>query len=126
MLLERRRGINPVLATFLLIAIAVAAAIIVYAFVTGLIGGLYQPFPANTVRENIDGSQTTIVSSMSGGTINTEIIGATCTTSTTFVSNSTTYEVTRTFTNQTLNIVGPAVTEDNSYSQTTTVTGSCG
>jgi flagellin-like protein len=36
----RRSAVSPVIATLLLIAIAVAAAIIVYAFVTGLIGGL--------------------------------------------------------------------------------------
>jgi len=37
---KKRAGVSPVIATLLLIAIAVAAAIIVYAFVTGLIGGL--------------------------------------------------------------------------------------
>jgi hypothetical protein len=37
---SRRLAVSPVIATLLLIAIAVAAAIIVYAFVTGLIGGL--------------------------------------------------------------------------------------
>jgi len=37
---SKRRAVSPVIATLLLIAIAVAAAIIVYAFVTGLIGGL--------------------------------------------------------------------------------------
>jgi len=37
---NNRRAVSPVIATLLLIAIAVAAAIIVYAFVTGLIGGL--------------------------------------------------------------------------------------
>jgi len=37
---KRRVAVSPVIATLLLIAIAVAAAIIVYAFVTGLIGGL--------------------------------------------------------------------------------------
>jgi len=37
---NERRAVSPVIATLLLIAIAVAAAIIVYAFVTGLIGGL--------------------------------------------------------------------------------------
>ena len=37
---KKRTAVSPVIATLLLIAIAVAAAIIVYAFVTGLIGGL--------------------------------------------------------------------------------------
>jgi len=37
---KKRLAVSPVIATLLLIAIAVAAAIIVYAFVTGLIGGL--------------------------------------------------------------------------------------
>jgi len=37
---RKRRAVSPVIATLLLIAIAVAAAIIVYSFVTGLIGGL--------------------------------------------------------------------------------------
>jgi len=37
---SKRKAVSPVIATLLLIAIAVAAAIIVYAFVTGLIGGL--------------------------------------------------------------------------------------
>jgi len=37
---KKRPAVSPVIATLLLIAIAVAAAIIVYAFVTGLIGGL--------------------------------------------------------------------------------------
>src|SRR5208283_3963672 len=37
---KKRAAVSPVIATLLLIAIAVAAAIIVYAFVTGLIGGL--------------------------------------------------------------------------------------
>jgi len=37
---HKRSAVSPVIATLLLIAIAVAAAIIVYAFVTGLIGGL--------------------------------------------------------------------------------------
>ncbi|MGA2665654.1 MAG: archaellin/type IV pilin N-terminal domain-containing protein [Nitrososphaerales archaeon] len=37
---NKRKAVSPVIATLLLIAIAVAAAIIVYAFVTGLIGGL--------------------------------------------------------------------------------------
>lgn len=37
---NRRRGIDPIIATLLLIAIAVAAAIIVYVFTTGLAGGL--------------------------------------------------------------------------------------
>jgi len=37
---QKRSAVSPVIATLLLIAIAVAAAIIVYAFVTGLIGGL--------------------------------------------------------------------------------------
>jgi len=36
----RRRGIEPIIATLLLVAIAVAAAIIVYVFATGLAGGL--------------------------------------------------------------------------------------
>src|SRR5580658_8769554 len=37
---KKRSAVSPVIATLLLIAIAVAAAIIVYAFVTGLIGVL--------------------------------------------------------------------------------------
>ncbi|MDA4122914.1 MAG: hypothetical protein OK456_07035 [Thaumarchaeota archaeon] len=36
----RRSAVSPVIATLLLIAIAVASSIIVYSFVTGLIGGL--------------------------------------------------------------------------------------
>ncbi len=37
---QRRRAISPIIATLLLIAIAVAAGIIVYVFVNGLAGGL--------------------------------------------------------------------------------------
>ncbi len=37
---RKRKAVSPVIATLLLIAIAVAAAIIVYSFVTGLVGGL--------------------------------------------------------------------------------------
>jgi len=39
---QRQRGISPIIATLLLIAIAVAASIIVYVFVNGLAGGLTQ------------------------------------------------------------------------------------
>jgi flagellin-like protein len=39
---QTRRGISPIIATLLLIAIAVAASIIVYVFVNGLAGGLTQ------------------------------------------------------------------------------------
>jgi flagellin-like protein len=37
---ERRAGVSPIIATLLLIAIAVAAGIIVYVFVNGIAGGL--------------------------------------------------------------------------------------
>src|SRR5438445_227478 len=37
---QTRRGISPIIATLLLIAIAVAASIVVYVFVTGLAGNL--------------------------------------------------------------------------------------
>jgi hypothetical protein len=37
---SRRRAVDPVIATLLLIALAVGASIVVYLFVTGLIGGL--------------------------------------------------------------------------------------
>jgi flagellin-like protein len=52
---NRRAAVSPVIATLLLIAIAVAAAIIVYAFVTGLIGGLTTGGGSNlvTVSGNI-------------------------------------------------------------------------
>jgi len=46
---NKRRAVSPVIATLLLIAIAVAAAIIVYAFVTGLIGGLTTGSSSNLV-----------------------------------------------------------------------------
>lgn len=39
---QRRRAISPIIATLLLIAIAVAAGIVVYVFVNGLAGGLTQ------------------------------------------------------------------------------------
>jgi flagellin-like protein len=39
---QRQKGISPIIATLLLIAIAVAASIIVYVFVNGLAGGLTQ------------------------------------------------------------------------------------
>ena len=46
---KKRSAVSPVIATLLLIAIAVAAAIIVYAFVTGLIGGLSNGANSNLV-----------------------------------------------------------------------------
>jgi hypothetical protein len=46
---KKRPAVSPVIATLLLIAIAVAAAIIVYAFVTGLIGGLSSSAGSNLV-----------------------------------------------------------------------------
>ena len=46
---KKRSAVSPVIATLLLIAIAVAAAIIVYAFVTGLIGGLSSSSGSNLV-----------------------------------------------------------------------------
>jgi flagellin-like protein len=46
---KKRSAVSPVIATLLLIAIAVAAAIIVYAFVTGLIGGLSNGAQSNLV-----------------------------------------------------------------------------
>lgn len=46
---KKRLAVSPVIATLLLIAIAVAAAIIVYAFVTGLIGGLSTGAGSNLV-----------------------------------------------------------------------------
>src|SRR5580692_6808895 len=46
---KKRSAVSPVIATLLLIAIAVAAAIIVYAFVTGLIGGLSTGASSNLV-----------------------------------------------------------------------------
>jgi archaeal type IV pilus assembly protein PilA len=46
---KKRSAVSPVIATLLLIAIAVAAAIIVYAFVTGLIGGLATGASSNLV-----------------------------------------------------------------------------
>jgi len=46
---KKRSAVSPVIATLLLIAIAVAAAIIVYAFVTGLIGGLSSSAGSNLV-----------------------------------------------------------------------------
>ena len=39
---QRRRGVSPIIATLLLIAIAVAASIIVYVFMNGLAGNLTQ------------------------------------------------------------------------------------
>ena len=42
MQLPERRGISPIIATLLLIAIAVAAGIVVYVFVNGLAGNLTQ------------------------------------------------------------------------------------
>ena len=49
MLRKKRLAVSPVIATLLLIAIAVAAAIIVYAFVTGLIGGLTSSSGSNLI-----------------------------------------------------------------------------
>jgi hypothetical protein len=46
---KKRLAVSPVIATLLLIAIAVAAAIIVYAFVTGLIGGLTSGASSNLI-----------------------------------------------------------------------------
>src|ERR1700733_8581863 len=46
---KKRSAVSPVIATLLLIAIAVAAAIIVYAFVTGLMGGLATGASSNLV-----------------------------------------------------------------------------
>jgi FlaG/FlaF family flagellin (archaellin) len=46
---KKRLAVSPVIATLLLIAIAVAAAIIVYAFVTGLIGGLTSSSGSNLI-----------------------------------------------------------------------------
>jgi len=46
---RKRKAVSPVIATLLLIAIAVAAAIIVYSFVTGLIGGLSTGGSSNQV-----------------------------------------------------------------------------
>ncbi|MHB2036941.1 MAG: archaellin/type IV pilin N-terminal domain-containing protein [Nitrososphaerales archaeon] len=38
-LIEKRKGISPIIATLLLILIAIAAGVIVYAYVIGFIGG---------------------------------------------------------------------------------------
>lgn len=57
--MSRNNGISPVIATLLLIAIAVAAAIIVYAFVTGLIGGLTTINGEVWITYHINGNQTT-------------------------------------------------------------------
>jgi flagellin-like protein len=60
---KKRSAVSPVIATLLLIAIAVAAAIIVYAFVTGLIGGLTTTGGSSLVQV----SGTLTVPSGSGG-----------------------------------------------------------
>ena len=53
---SKHRAVSPVIATLLLIAIAVAAAIIVYAFVTGLIGSLSVGTNLVTSSSSITGS----------------------------------------------------------------------
>jgi flagellin-like protein len=47
---QERKGISPIIATLLLIAIAVAASIIVYVFVNSLAGGLTQGGGAQTTE----------------------------------------------------------------------------
>lgn len=44
-----RRGVSPIIATLLLIIIAVAGAVITYAFVTGLVGGTAPQAPSATI-----------------------------------------------------------------------------
>jgi len=63
---NKRRAVSPVIATLLLIAIAVAAAIIVYAFVTGLIGGLTTGSSSNLVPAT---ASLTIPSGSGAGTL---------------------------------------------------------
>ena len=53
---NKHHAVSPVIATLLLIAIAVAAAIIVYAFVTGLIGGLATGSNLVTASSSITGN----------------------------------------------------------------------
>jgi flagellin-like protein len=49
---SKRRGVSPVIATLLLIAIAVAAAVILYAFVTGFLGNVTKGGPSYLVTGN--------------------------------------------------------------------------
>lgn len=49
---SKRRGVSPLVATLLLIAIAVVAAVILYAFVTGFVGNFQKGGPSYLVTGN--------------------------------------------------------------------------
>ncbi|MEM1523318.1 MAG: archaellin/type IV pilin N-terminal domain-containing protein [Thermofilaceae archaeon] len=63
----RRKGVSPVIATLLLIVIAVAAAVLAYIWVTGYMGTLQAQAGAQQVQERIKIEGVMI----SGGTIQT-------------------------------------------------------
>lgn len=58
----RKMGVSPIIATLLLIVIAVAGSIVAYAFVTGFIGGV-QPQPLNTGMsvDSVSSSQSNVI-----------------------------------------------------------------
>jgi len=74
----KRKAVSPVIATLLLIAIAVAAAIIVYSFVTGLIGGLTTGGSSNqvalTVSFNSVGGGVVVLSLKNTGSVATSAL----------------------------------------------------
>jgi flagellin-like protein len=49
---SKRRGVSPIIATLMLIAITVAAAVILYGFVNGLFGGFAKGGPSYLVTAN--------------------------------------------------------------------------
>jgi flagellin-like protein len=65
---QRRRGVSPIIATLLLIAIAVAAGIIVYVFVNGLAGNLTQGGGQQTTERLQMQSYNFVISPGSGAT----------------------------------------------------------
>ena len=81
---RKRKAVSPVIATLLLIAIAVAAAIIVYSFVTGLIGGLSTGAGSNQMTLAADvtvpgggaGTGTVVLTLRNAGSVGTNALPA--------------------------------------------------
>ncbi len=74
-ILKSRRAISPILATLLLIVIAVAAIVVTYAWVTTYMGSTTQQAGVILYKENVRFSgSTTVITLGNSGTANTRVV----------------------------------------------------
>jgi flagellin-like protein len=70
---SKRRGVSPVIATLLLIVIAVAAAVLTYVWVTGYIGRSTGAAESAQVQERIKINAVTVSTTTSGTTVTVSV-----------------------------------------------------